>query len=134
MQSTVNMVLAKEKGLTSYEIYLIEKLHSLFDELWKNHQHFTKEELLEISHTLEYHMQTLWGFPQDKLYHYRTRDFYHTTQWAGTKITCNETGEVVILPEFVQEKQFFGVGKGFLDTGTNGYFRKGGDITIEKAN
>ena len=53
--------------------------------------------------------------------------------WASTKWRCNITGEVLIIPEDVKEKQFFTFGDSFIDVGDGYYSRMGGaPIYIEE--
>lgn len=129
---SVNMQLAKERGLSEHEVDLLNQLHTLFDEVSVSGHLYPHDEWVETMHKLEYAMQDVWGFENDFVYHSRTELALFRSKWAGTKVQCTKTGEVFIIPEDVKYKQFFKVGEGFIDVGDDHYYRGGGVVLLEK--
>lgn len=127
---SVNLELAKERGLSKEDIQEINKWHELIDyymELFVGKP--WKQEVQDILHNAEYQLQNLWKFPQYKSYHRYAPRYAFLCTWVGRTFKCLDTGETITLGKDIYPKQLISFGKCAIDLGVlNGYSRKIGNI------
>lgn len=123
---TANRALAKIRGISEHDIVLIDELHAEADKLMveglvSSDAAFVAKELERI----EFALQSLWQFPQDKQFHTRPQLFLFRHGWHGRKFQCARTGVVhTIDASELRETELIRVGEGFVDVGRgNHYFR-----------
>lgn len=140
---TANRTLAKQRGLSEQAIQYIDQLHDLLEKLIASYTLDVEyQEALELVESVEFDLQRLWKFSEDRRYHtWRNklaRRWMELT-WVGRAFRCNETGitrEVNLWD--ISERCLLRVGDGCIDLGVaGGYHRIVGNITemtnIEKA-
>lgn len=128
---TINMQLAKLKGLCEEDIEHINLIHEELEVLLKCKY---SKQIYETIENLEYLLQHLWGFPQDPSYHTWKKRYEFKCQWANRTFRCKDTGVEFTIPEGVEEGAFFIIGKGWLDVGRlNAYSRSGGNLEEVKS-
>jgi len=127
---TANSWLAEERGVSSANVQEINKLHEKLNTLivaWAK-EPFSEERKEEI-HQIEYALQRLWGFSQDRDYHTWAKLYEFRCQWVGKQFICKKTGAVFAIPDDVKERDFFSFGKCAVDVGRlNAYSRLIGDV------
>ena len=133
---SANRTLAKQCGLSEQAIEYIDQLHDLLEKLIASYTlDVDYHEALELVESVEFDLQRLWKFSEDRRYHtWRNklaRRWMELT-WVGRTFVCTISGvERTIEKEDVKERGLFGVGKqGFIDFGVGGgYHRIVGNIT-----
>lgn len=114
----INMQLAKAQRLSDEEIEQIEHLQGRLGlHLEHGCLHGYDEDLYATIEEKEYLLQTLWGFPEDSDYHTWKHRYKFKSQWAGRTFRCNTTGEEFIIPNSVEERDFYSFGEAFVDVG-----------------
>lgn len=127
---TANNELVEELGVSSGNVQEINKLHeklNTFIAAWVK-EPFSEDRKEEI-HQIEYTLQRLWGFSQDRGYHTWAKLYEFRCQWVGKQFMCKKTGIVFTIPDDVKERDFFSFGKCAVDVGRlNAYSRFIGDV------
>lgn len=129
---TANPNLVKLRGIDEESVKQINLLHEKLDNLMSraNLGAFNQSVYDEIE-SIENQLQVLWKFGIDKSKHKWKHVYKFRCGWVGRKFQCMETGVVVEIPADVCEKDCFGVGQGFVDTGVlDGYSRFSNVIEI----
>lgn len=127
---TANKELAELRGIGEEDILEIDRIHDLIEKFiraWVK-EPFSQARKDEI-HSLEYLLQSLWGFPQDCDYHRYANEYEFKCHWAGRTFRCADTGAEFTIPYDVQETDCFQIGNGAIDVGRlNFYSRRVGNI------
>ena len=127
---TANSQMVEELGVSSANGQEINKLHEKLNTLlsaWVL-EPFSEGRKEEI-HQIEYTLQRLWGFSQDRGYHTWAKLYEFRCQWVGKQFMCKKTGIVFTIPDDVKERDFFSFGKCAVDVGRlNAYSRFIGDV------
>ena len=127
---SANRTLAKLRGISEETIAEIDALHIQLEKLVSratNGQFNTS--VYNAIKQIENKLQVLWGFGIDPAFHTWKRLYEFRCQWIGRKFKCKNTGEELIIPENVREKDFYPFGDCFVDVGVlNGYSRFGGPV------
>ena len=133
---TANRTLAKQRGLSEQAIQYIDQLHDLLEKLIASYTlDVDYHEALELVESVEFDLQRLWQFSEDRRYHTWRNKLarrWMDLTWVGRTFVCTISGvERTIEKEDVKERGLFGVGKqGFIDFGVGGgYHRIVGNIT-----
>ena len=77
--STLNMKLARERGLSKGDIKDLKALHIIVNMLlceWEYGDVLTRKQVRRTLRRIEYQMQRLWGFAEDKANHTHWRRFH----------------------------------------------------------
>lgn len=130
---TINRDLAEKQGLSEREIIAIEEIHTQLSKLLsKANLGVFNTSIYNAIEQLEFQAQDLWGFSQDPGFHTWKKLYEFRCQWVGRTFKCNITGIEVSIPEYVMERDFISVGKGFVDVGRlNMYARFSGVTEIK---
>ena len=134
-----NPELVKQMGVSDENVRRINVIH---DEL-EAYLNETDEYLMEIDRSrlfkhisdLEFTLQRLWGFTEDRRYHTwrdRMRKRLREVDYLGRTWRCTITGtERTVTDHDINENRYslFGVGKGFVDFG-DGYTRVVGPLEV----
>lgn len=132
---TANRELAEQRGISEEDILEIDRIHALIDKKMTEYvkEPFSQDRADEFT-TLNYQLQTLWSFPQDKRYHRYAREYEFKCSFVGRTFKCADTGVEFTIPYDVQERDYFQIGNGAIDVGRlNFYSRRIGNI-IEISN
>lgn len=122
-----NRALAVQQGVSEETCKQIDKIHiGLFGlmEIWASEP--WTEQRSTIIEAIEYDLQKLWNFDQDPACHTWKHWYKFKTQWAGRTFKCNITDETFTIPPQVMPRDFFEVGRGVVDVGTEHYWRTSG--------
>ena len=132
---TANRTLAKQRGLSEQAIQYIDQLHDLLEKLIASYTlDVDYQEALELVESVEFDLQRLWKFSEDRRYHTWRRKLaqrWMDLTWAHRAFRCNETGITRKLNlGDISERCLLRVGDGFIDLGVaGGYHRIVGNIT-----
>lgn len=131
-----NKQLADERGISEQDREYIDQCHLMLEELIDTYDlSIDFDKAAELCHDIEYLLQGLWKFPEDKSCHVwidSLKQKWMNLTWEGKRYRCKDTGEEVLITEdMVYEKNFIPFGNGFIDLGVagpQGYSRFGGNI------
>lgn len=122
---TVNKYLAQKMCISEEDELEIEAIHQVLSDILKTEiNNGLNNHYYDVIEDLEYELQYLWGFPKDGDKHTWKNRYKFKCQWAGRKFQCTETGEVFIIPDTVEETDFYPVGKGYIDVGRLGSYNR----------
>lgn len=126
----INMRLARERGLGEGGIEAIKATHEVLNEMLSSGQVGSfSHDMYDNIEACEYLLQDLWGFPKDPAFHTWKHRYNFKCQWAGRKFRCTRTGEEFIIPNSVEERDYFSFGDSAIDVGRIGcYCRIIGDV------
>lgn len=137
---TANRTLAKQRGLSEQAIQYIDQLHDLLEKLIASYTLDVEyQEALELVESVEFDLQRLWKFSEDRRYHtwrLRLAQRWMELTWAGRIFKCPYSGtQRTIQKSHIKERGLFEVGmSGLIDLGVaGGYHRIVGNI-IEVTN
>lgn len=134
-----NPELVRQMGVSDENVRRINVIHDELEACLNE----TDEYLMEIdrgrlfSHIrdLEFALQRLWGFSEDRRYHTwseRMRKRLRKVDYLGRTWRCSITGEErTVRSADLDTGKLFGVGKGFVDFG-DGYLRVVGPLEVVK--
>lgn len=117
----VNMRLAKQRGLTTSEVELLNLAHEKMQTAIDNAPvaGYSNDVYLLIE-ALENMCQHVWGFDLDPTRHTWKKRYWMCATWGGRKFRCGITGEEFTIPAEVEERDYFAFGKSAVDVGRAG--------------
>lgn len=132
---TINLELAKQRGISQKNIEAIKSLHELLERLIGSYTlEVDYQEARDLVRSTEFMLQRLWGFSEDSLYHtwYKKLNQRHMElTWVGRTFKDMDSGTQRTIQERhdIRERGTFGVGMGLIDFGVaNGYHRIVGNL------
>lgn len=137
---SANPDLVKLMGVSDENVRRINIIHSELEALLNETDEYLTEvdrgRLFTHIRDLEFSLQRLWGFTEDRRYHTwreRIRKRLREVDYLGKTWRCSITGEerTVTGEDLLNPDKLFGVGKGFVDFG-DGYTRVVGPLEFVK--
>lgn len=134
-----NPDLVKQMGVSDENVRRINFIHNALDTLLNEDDDYLtnvdRSDMFEHISDLEFSLQRLWGFPEDRRYHTwrdRMRKRLRNLDYLGRTWRCTVTGEErTVRSADLDYGKLFGVGKGFVDFG-DGYIRVVGPLEVVK--
>lgn len=119
---SINMDLAKERGISDRDVDLINRYHNLLEAVIviasEDDDAETRKSNFDFVCFYEFKLQSLWGFDLDARYHKwkdRLRARYRALDYAGV-YRCTLTGKTRTIDAYeVTSPTLIGVGEGFID-------------------
>lgn len=120
-----NKTLADKQGLTEETRAAIDEIHGQIDFLMgRSSLGVFHQAVYDKIEELEFQLQDLWGFSQDEAYHTHKHRYAFKAQWCGTQWECLTTGEKFVIPETVEERDFYSWGEAYVDVGRYGCYSR----------
>lgn len=134
-----NPELVKQMGVSDENVRRINVIHDELDACLNEIDEYLTEidrvRLLKHISDLEFSLQRLWGFTEDRRYHTwreRMRKRLREVDYLGRTWRCTITDEErTVRSADLDSGKLFGVGKGFVDFG-DGYTRVVGPLVVVK--
>ncbi len=126
---TINLELAKQRGISQENIEAINNLHELLERLISCYTlEVDYQEARDLVRSTEFTLQRLWKFPEDEGYHSwvdMLADKHLELVWAGRTFECQTTGERRTLTKHdTYERNFIAIGACNIDFGAAGAYHR----------
>lgn len=132
---SANRTLAKQRGLSEQAIQYIGQLHDLLEKLIASYTlDVDYHEALELVESVEFDLQRLWQFSEDRRYHtwrHKLAQRWMELTWVGRTFYCQSSYKLYTFTKWdIQERKLVPIGvSGFIDLGVaGGYHRIVGNI------
>lgn len=134
-----NPELVKQMGVSDENVRRINVIHDELDACLNETDEYLTEidrvQLLKHISDLEFSLQRIWGFTEDRRYHTwreRMRKRLREVDHLGKTWRCTITGtKRTVCNDDLDSGRLFGVGKGFVDFG-DAYIRVVGPLEVVK--
>lgn len=115
---TANPELLIQRGISEESTQEINRIHNQLNAILEKRVRMGFiQELYDYIESQELKLQELWGFPQDKNYHTWKNRYKFKCQWTGRVFKCIQTEIEFEIPNSVNERDFYVIGRGFVDVG-----------------
>lgn len=128
---TASRMLGAARGIPEEDLLKIDHLHEVIENYIRKalEEDYWQDVVIVCLQDLEYELQYLWGFHQDKEFHTYWKQYLFRKAWYGRKFRCLSTGVEFTMPVDVRQGECYAVGEGFIDVGWHeAYYRIVGSI------